>query len=240
MRSRIIFTVWFSLFGTLFVFLCWHADTHVWNLVFAYIAVPHILLAVAYGFNRSNIFLKTKTGRFRVLSWLLFFPYLLPNYIAFRLYCVLGKEPACNKIFDNIYLGRRLKGNEMSLVERHGIRRVLDLTTEFPEPPFMRAMPDYLCLPVLDTLAPSLDMLHKGVDWLLQKDTQLPTYVHCAFGHGRSAVYILALMIKKSPESTVEEALSLVQTIRPRVQLKKGQLDILVKYRASLQNRCGP
>ena len=121
MRSRIKYTVLFSLLGALLLFVSWHADTPAGKLVFAYIAVPHVLLGFAYGFNRSNIFLKRADGRFRLLSWLLFLPYVLPNYVVIRLYSVLGRESACHQIFDNIYLGRRLMPNEAVLVERQGI-----------------------------------------------------------------------------------------------------------------------
>ena len=139
-----------------------------------------------------------------------------------------------DKVSDNLFIGRRVSHRERALIKDNGIVNVLDLTTEFPEVSFLRRSENYLCIPILDTKAPKYHELKTGVDWLCRAVSSGPTYVHCAFGHGRSATFVIAYMMKKDSSLEVDQAVSALKQIRPSIGLTPIQIDILKKYRAEL------
>ncbi len=82
-----------------------------------------------------------------------------------------------------------------------------------------------------DTHGPSPDDISAGVEWALQQRAQgRACYVHCAHGHGRSAVVLSAIFIELGVVKTIPEALQLMQTQRPRVRLNRRQAATLAEW----------
>ena len=69
---------------------------------------------------------------------------------------------------------------------------MLDVTAEFPETRALRDV-EYLLIPLLDGSAPSAHELSRAIEFIA--GSARPLLVHCAHGHGRSAVMIAAWML---------------------------------------------
>lgn len=193
-----------------------------------------LLLALAYGFEYPRIFFKRPDGRIPFWSYILHWPYMCFNFITFIVFQWLSRETAYNQAARNLFIGRLLISTERQKVTNLKIINVLDLTCEFPEASHFREASRYLCLPVLDTLAPSLSQLQTGVDWLEQSVQTGPTYVHCALGHGRSATVIVGFILNNNPDITVDEAVGRLSKQRPGIYLQREQVNRLRQFKRSL------
>ena len=103
----------------------------------------------------------------------------------------------------------------------------LDLTAEFSELAFVRALDGYKCLPVLDTEAPSMEQLRSGSDWIAGRIEAGPVYVHCALGHGRSATMVAAFLMRSGRAPSAEGAVEMVARQRPKIGLHPRQFAAL-------------
>src|SRR5438046_497691 len=54
-----------------------------------------------------------------------------------------------------------------------------------------------------------------------------PVYIHCAQGHGRSAIVVAAVLIAKGLASDVESAERLIRERRPSVKLNRRQREFV-------------
>ena len=98
---------------------------------------------------------------------------------------------------------------------------MVDLTAEFAEPRSVRNGRTYLCLPMLDAAAPEAAALQRAV--LSVVDWDGPVYVHCALGHGRSAMLVMAVLLETGRAASVAEAERMVRAVRPRVKVNAVQ-----------------
>jgi protein-tyrosine phosphatase len=58
----------------------------------------------------------------------------------------------------------------------------LDLTAEFNEVSFIHNHHDYLCIPISDILALTVEQLEKAVSWIMTHLAHKGVLVHCALG----------------------------------------------------------
>jgi protein-tyrosine phosphatase len=150
-------------------------------------------------------------------------PYHLLNGLTMRLAGLGGAAPY-HEIAPGLWLGRLLTAREArQLIEKHKIRAVLDLTSEFSEASPLRRL-DYLSLPVLDKCAPSPSQLRRGLDFLERASG--PVYVHCALGHGRSATFVVAHLARLQ-DAPLEEWEAKVRLCRPGVRLAPAQRECI-------------
>lgn len=86
--------------------------------------------------------------------------------------------------------------------------------------PLLHAEPD---------AAPTVAQLDAAVQWAeKQAASGRSVLVHCAHGHGRSATVLGAILLAEGHATSVDEAESLMQALRPRIRLN-------VRQRAGLQ-----
>jgi protein-tyrosine phosphatase len=116
-----------------------------------------------------------------------------------------------------LYLGRRVQHWE--LPARVGL--VLDMTAEFVEPPELRSGRLYVCVPALDASVPTPEALASAISDVVQYQGNV--YVHCAAGHGRSAMAMAVLLVARGLAGNIEDAIALMQQNRPRVRLRTTQ-----------------
>lgn len=199
-----------------------------------YCALSPAVLSLAYWIRSPRLFFKNRRGVLAPWSYALCLLYHLLNFLIFHTSRLLSKEHACDEVSDNLYLGRRLAQAEKGLSESLGLQSVLDLTSEFPEPRHMRKVQNYRCLPVLDTLAPTMEQLRRGVQWLGERTAEGPVYVHCASGHGRSAAFVIAFMLAAGPAMTVDEAVAKLRLKRPGIKLSNEQIARLEQFRSAI------
>ncbi len=188
-------------------------------------------VGLAYAFIGPRAFFKRKNGTLLALSYLIYAPYYLLNALSLWSFRRGARENAFDEIALGVYLGCRLSARGQAEVTHLKIARVLDLTGEFAETPFLRAL-DYLCIPLLDTRAPTLEQLREGADWIAQSD--VPIYVHCALGHGRSATFVAAYLLLTKRAKNADDAVAQIQKLRPRVGLTCEQSAVTQLYANSL------
>ena len=217
----------FAFMGALALAVGLLARDWVFKLLPLYVGAAYLAVALAYVLHWPGIWLKRTNGRLSWLSWALLAPvhgFARLNLSSFITGC---GEAAFHEVVPGLYLGRILReweGKVMGPIKPHA---VLDLTAEFPAPSFFRLAPAYLCLPTLDTAAPTVDQIQTGVEFLTRHLPSGPVYVHCAFGHGRSAVLVIAWLLDVGHQSDVEEATEWLRFQRPGVCLNRDQFQAL-------------
>jgi hypothetical protein len=198
--------------------------------VFANVGIAFIGVGLAFGSNTPGIFMKSTNGRLSLLSYLVFWPYLALNYLFLRLYRRLSKENPLDEILPGLHLGRKLCHADRERLPQRGVRAVVDVTSEWGEAGFILKNYAYLCVPVLDTCAPTRQQLHETVAWIEVHLQHGGVFVHCAAGHGRSATIIAAYLLHTKAAAGVQEAIDLIKSKRPKIRLGKGQLALLQEY----------
>ncbi len=184
----------FSLLGLICVFYSATVQPPWARLLFASLAGCWLLVGAAYAGVGAQMFGKRADGH--LLSWsLLFWPFHLLNSLLLRV-CRCGKESSFDQIEPNVLLGCQLNARDKAQLSSHNVRAVLDLTCEFPETPFLRAL-NYRSIPVLDTRAPTLAQLQDGAEFIESSIPNGAVYVHCALGHGRSALFVAAYCLSQ-------------------------------------------
>ena len=105
---------------------------------------------------------------------------------------------------------------------------IVDLTSEFSEPRAVRTRCVYLCLPTLDNAVPDGKAFGEMVRKVAANEGAV--YIHCALGHGRSALGAAAVLMARGLASSPEEALGQVKRARPGVRLNRWQWAFLKKW----------
>ena len=215
MRYAVTFTL---LSGLLVVHAVWHRGL-CWLLLWP--ALSFAWVALAYAGLGPSLFGKRPDGRMAWWAVLLLLPYLLLTWGIWHLHRLLSKEDAWNEIALGIYLGRRVFVGQLP----PDVTLVVDLTAEFPEPRRVVEGRRYICLPTLDAHVPNLaafrDLISDVADWPGR------VYVHCAMGHGRSALLAAAVLLVRGLAGDVREAETLVRKARPRARLRRPQRALL-------------
>ncbi|XP_019962271.1 phosphatidylglycerophosphatase and protein-tyrosine phosphatase 1 [Paralichthys olivaceus] len=124
------------------------------------------------------------------------------------------------------------------LVETENIRGVVTMNEEYETKYFCNSAEEWrdagveqLRLSTVDlTGVPSLENLHRGVEFALQHREQgTSVYIHCKAGRSRSATLAAAYLIRLHCW-TPEEACQKLATVRPHVLVRAAQLQMLRTY----------
>ena len=217
------YAVVFILFGLTCAFYAATSQVLAVRFIAASFAIAFSGVGLAFAFIGHRAFLKKSNGQLSLLSYVLYWPYHLLNWLSLLGFRRGGKENAYDKIDENVYLGCRLSQSDKQDIEKLGIKSVLDLTCEFSEIPALRQL-SYRCIPVLDTRAPSSESLKAGAEWIKAESAKGPVYVHCALGHGRSATFVAAYLLLSGKARTPQEAIDKIKVLRPRIGLHPEQV----------------
>jgi protein-tyrosine phosphatase len=158
------------------------------------------------------------------MAWwavLLLLPYLLLTWASWHMQRLLSREPCCNEVAPGLWIGRRVFAKELP----SEVSLIVDLTVEFAEPRGVRAGRSYVCLPILDALVPAERPLRE----LVERIAAWPgtVYIHCALGHGRSALVAAAVLLKRQLAADAQRAEALIRQVRPTVRLTPSQRRLL-------------
>lgn len=195
----------------------------------AWFALNLLLLAVAYSFRWHRMFGKRPDGTLAPWGRFLFWPWLTLTTVVWRVWCWSNREPIQGIVAPRLVLGRRLLAAESSSEFDH----VLDLTAEFAEPAAIRARVSYRSFAILDGSAPTVERFLEEIERLRSGRT----YVHCAQGHGRSALVAVAILLRWGLVRSVEAGLERVQRVRPGARLNRTQLSCLKSFASKLAER---
>uniref|UniRef100_A0A0E0BSZ7 protein-tyrosine-phosphatase n=1 Tax=Oryza glumipatula TaxID=40148 RepID=A0A0E0BSZ7_9ORYZ len=213
-----------------------------WKIGLRIVAVPFLatstiayIIAVA-SHNSINIpwmLGKNSKGRFPIWSSVLFGPFL----ILARVYATVKrhmrkKEAVYNMITEGVYLGG------WPFMLKHlppGDPSVIDCTCELPRSDFVPTN-EYLCVPTWDTRAPMISQIEFAACWACEKRAKGKlVYVHCAFGHGRSACVVCAVLVALGIAENWKDAENIIREKR-KIKMNavhRKTLDDWSKYRAS-------
>lgn len=193
-----------------------------WILIWS--GLSFCAVAAAYARQRPRVFGKRMDGTMAWGPCASLLPFLLLTWLLWYCQTRLSREAVCNEVAPGLWLGRRVGLKELP----PGVTLIVDLTSEFGEPQAVRAGRAYLCLPTLDNAAPAPEAFRDAV-----REAAACTgavYVHCALGHGRSALAAAAVLMACGLAVTPEEALVRVKQARPGVRLNRDQWEFLKKW----------
>ncbi|XP_029987147.1 phosphatidylglycerophosphatase and protein-tyrosine phosphatase 1 [Sphaeramia orbicularis] len=182
------------------------------------------------------------TGTMSVLARVLFYPTLAYNVLMER----LSSRRWFDRVDDTVLLGALpFRSGTEQLVETENVRGVITMNEDYETKYFCNSAEEWqavgveqLRLRTVDlTGVPSLENLHRGVEFALQhRDRGTSVYVHCKAGRCRSATLVAAYLIRLHCFSP-EEARDKLASIRPHIIIRPSQLNVLSKY---YEQVCGP
>ncbi len=198
-----------------------------WYFTLMYPALSFAIVAIGYLGAGPRVFGKQLNGKRSLVATFVLFPYLLLTLATWHLVRFVSREPAVNCVDPDLFLSRRLLRDEIP----SEVKAVIDLTCEFTDPTF--ACDNYHCFPMLDASCPTADELNEIAQRILTLPK--PVLIHCAQGHGRTGLVACAVLLVAGRASTHKEALALVQSVRPGIELNAMQrktLELFSQLRA--------
>lgn len=183
-------------------------------LPLGWVTLSWLAVGSAYILPYPDLFRKRR-GRLSPMRRTLLAPYLALQYALWHLARSLSSEPAYAHLTEQVLIGRRLLKGEYPK-----LKTLVDCTAEFDE-----NVPDgvtYLPLPLLDGMAARPDALREVAGRIAI--AQPPVYIHCAQGHGRTAMVAASVLLASGGATTVDDALASVKRARPGARLSRSQL----------------
>lgn len=188
--------------------------THAWPLWWP--ALVFAAVAVIYLVGAPRALGKRGDGTIAWWAWLLWAPLFGWMRLLHEAARGLTKEPVADLVAAGVWVGRRPRRHELPA----GVAIVVDLCADLPEAPGVATGRGYLSLPALDATAPPAADIARAVDAVLAAPGA--AFIHCAFGHGRSATVAAAVLIRRG-DATLADVEARMQAIRPRIGLNAVQ-----------------
>lgn len=187
------------------------------------------VVAVGYAGLGPRVFGKNPGGTLAPLAGLVLAPYLLMTFIVWHLSRLLRREPPFHRLTEGFLIGRRLLPAELPAE----VATVVDLTAEFPEPGPVRNGRIYRAFPILDGSAPEVGTMRD----LAREILQLPgeVYIHCAEGHGRTALVAASVLLVRGDATSAKQALDCVSQQRPGARVNRAQRRALESLAVALR-----
>lgn len=184
-----------------------------WLLVWP--AISFGLIAFAYLRGGVGVYGKRPGGTMNPAAAMHIFPANLLMKVAWWISNRLSRSRPLDEIVPGVFIGRR------PTAVPEGVVNVIDLAGEFAAHSTVRSLPGYRSRPVLDRSIASDAEFVETVKLLIE--SRLPTLVHCAQGHGRSAQVVAGVLIARGVATSAEEAVAMIREKRPRVRLSPIQ-----------------
>ncbi len=179
-------------------------------------ATVMLAIAVIYVARAPGAFGKRPDGKLAWFAWLLWGPWLAYMWLAHEAARKLTREPVADEVMPGVWVGRRPAAGELPA----GVAIVVDLCAEFPAARGVSEGRAYVAVPTLDAMAPPPEQIARCVDQI--EAAGGPAFIHCAFGHGRSATIAAAVMIRRGA-ATLDDVEAKMQAKRPRIGLNAFQ-----------------
>jgi len=174
-----------------------------------------LALSVIYGFNRPLWLGKRHDGRMSRLHSLVLFPFFGFIWTIWRIFSVVTPEPSSHEVAPGLHLGRRPLAGQLPV----GTDLIVDLTAEFPS--YRSPGVTVISARALDARAPTDEDLDAVVTCAAAHPGVV--LIHCAAGHGRSALVAALVLVRRGLTPDLESAEQLLKSIRPAVRLHAPQ-----------------
>ena len=194
--------------------------TRLWILLWP--AAVLLATAVVYFLRAPRALGKRADGSIAWWAWIAWAPLLGYMRLLHELARGLTGEPVANEVAAGVWVGRRPRAHELP----DGIAIVVDLCAELPQAPGVADGRGYLAIPTLDAMSPTPAQIARAVDAM--QATSGPAFIHCAFGHGRSATVAAALLVRRG-EATLDNVEHKLRACRPRIGLNAQQRHALAE-----------
>ncbi len=178
-------------------------------------------LSVSCGYGStyaSQIFGKKANGKRKWWIYPIHWSFFILNGMIFHLHHWRSKENWCDEVFPQVWIGRLPIKQDQKAWSELAVQGVVDATAEFMVQDYIKEE-QLLCIPTFDETPPSLEDLKEASAWIEEKRKLGPVYVHCAYGHGRSATIVAAWLLTYGHCQSVKEAEDLMKEKRPKVRL---------------------
>jgi protein-tyrosine phosphatase len=203
------------LFPVLAAVLVWLAvSTHAW--VWLWPAAVMVATWVVYLVRAPHAFGKRRDGTLAWSAWLVWGPLFAYQWVIHVLTRAFTREPVATEVAPGVWVARRPRVHELP----PNVAIVVDLCAEFPA---ARGIPDgrtYVTIPTLDAMAPTPAEIVQLVDAVIAANGA--AFIHCAFGHGRSATVAAAVLIRRG-DATLDDVEAKMRASRPRIGLNAHQ-----------------
>ncbi|HVK72801.1 MAG TPA: hypothetical protein VM734_05750 [Kofleriaceae bacterium] len=181
-----------------------------------------VAVGIAYVANWPGVFGKRPTGRLRLVHQLALLPFVAVTTLVWHLARLTSREPRVHVLTPRVRVGRRLLASEMPAE----VTFVVDLTAELPR---THDVQGYLCVPILDGGIARIDLVRRAIANIPASGV---TLVHCAQGHGRTAMFAACLLIEQhghSPQTAIEA----IASARPRARMSRAQRAFVEAFAAA-------
>ena len=190
-----------------------------WHLILLWPAVAFFMVSQAYFQNSANVFWKLSNGTRPVEATWLLLPYLAFARIVWEIQVLFDSSDPLNQVTEKLIIARRLKADEFP----QDVALVIDLTSEFVDPPLVRQHPGYVAEPVLDAAAIDFKKALLLADRASEVEGKV--LIHCANGSGRSGHVSAIFLIAWREAKSAADAIRMVQDARPCVSLNAKQVE---------------
>jgi len=194
--------------------------THVWILLWP--AAVMFAVVVVYLARAPGAFGKRADGTIAWWAWLVWAPIFGYMRLMHELARSLTDEPVATEVAAGVWVGRRPRAHELPV----GVAIVVDLCAELAEAPGVAAGRIYLAIPTLDATSPTPAEIERAVEAILAAGGA--AFIHCAFGHGRSATVAAALLVRRG-DATLDDVERQMRARRPRIGLNAIQRGALAE-----------
>lgn len=196
---------------------------------FVWPALSFAVVAMGYFWMGPIALGKRRDGTRAPWAYPLAGPFLAAMWLGRQILAAMSRdEPAWNEVAEGIYVGRRTKASALPA----DVGAVIDLTSEFLPHRCVLVGVRYITLPTLDGSAPRPAVLAAFLDEI--GDVEGPLYIHCAAGHGRSAMLAACVLVRRGVAADIDEAMAIMREARPLVKLGGRQAE---RARAALSLR---
>jgi protein-tyrosine phosphatase len=204
----------------------------------AYASLGLFAMAVAYGLKQAGMPVEDviRHPRWAPGTRLLLLPYASLAWLALAVIRRVDKEAGMSRVAPGLHVGRLPSSAERRRLAENGIDAVLDLCAEFPRRRTAEGGSVYRYIPILDGSSPSDRQLGEALCWIEARRAEGKiVLVHCAQGHGRSAIIAASALCQLGLASGFDEALAQIQSIRPRAKPSKGQRTAAIRFLESIK-----
>uniref|UniRef100_A0A3Q3JCV8 Phosphatidylglycerophosphatase and protein-tyrosine phosphatase 1 n=1 Tax=Monopterus albus TaxID=43700 RepID=A0A3Q3JCV8_MONAL len=176
------------------------------------------------------------------LARLLFYPTLAYNVVMEK----VSSRRWFDRVDQTVILGALpFRSMTKQLVETENVRGIITMNEMYETKYFCNSAEEWraagvaqLRLSTVDlTGVPSLENLHRGVEFALQHREQgTSVYVHCKAGRSRSATLVAAYLIRVMMGSS--HCACKLASVRPHILVRSSQLEMLRKYYQQVCGQC--
>lgn len=225
-RLPAVATVVFPALAALLLWLAVATQQWIW----LWPATVMLATAAVYLARAPRAFGKREDGTLTWAAWILWAPLFAYQWMVHEITRAWLREPVATEVAAGIWVARRPRLHELP----PGIAIVIDLCAEFPVSRGVRDGRIYLSIPTLDATAPTPVQIANAVAAV--ESAGGAAFIHCAFGHGRSATVAAAVLIGRGLAS-LENVEPMMQALRPRIGLnavQRGALADAVRHRENV------